>query len=74
MSKSKIDKATGENTSGYSNINKDNITEFIFNKDKLLINLVRFIDLSSDVVSVINDLKSDYCKLAPVFKSKHTKS
>ena len=68
MSKSKIDKATGENKSGYSNINQNNITEFITNKDKLLIKLVRFIDLSLDVIEVINDLKSDFNNLSKVKK------
>ena len=73
MSKPKIDKATGENKSGYSNINQNNITEFITNKDKLLIKLVRFIDLSLDVIEVINDLRSDFDNLSSVKKIKNLK-
>ena len=68
MSKPKIDKATGENKSGYSNINRNNITEFISNKDKLLVKLVRFIDLSFEVLELCKDIKSDFDKLLPLIK------
>lgn len=68
MSKPKIDKATGENKSGYSNINQNNITEFISNKDKLLVKLVRFIDLSFEVLELCKDIKSDFDKLLPLIK------
>ena len=69
MSKPKIDKATGENKSGYSNINQNNITEFISNKDKLLVKLVRFIDLSFETLEVFKDIKSDFQKLSPLIKN-----
>jgi len=69
MSKPKIDKATGENKSGYSNINQNNITEFISNKDKLLVKLVRFIDLSFEALEVFKDIKSDFQKLSPLIKN-----
>lgn len=69
MSKPKIDKATGENKSGYSNINQNNITEFISNKDKLLVKLVRFIDLSFEVLELCKDIKSDFDKLSPLIKN-----
>ena len=69
MSKPKIDKATGENKSGYSNINQNNITEFISNKDRLLVKLVRFIDLSFEALEVFKDIKSDFHKLSPLIKN-----
>ncbi len=73
MSKPKIDRATGENKSGYSNINQNNITEFMTNKDKLLTKLVRFIDLSLDFIEVVNDLKSDYKNLSSIYKKNKKK-
>ena len=69
MSKPKIDKATGDNKSGYSNINRNNITEFISNKDKLLVKLVRFIDLSFEALEVCKDIKSDFHKLSALIKN-----
>ena len=70
MSKPRIDRATGEINSEYSNIDQNDITEFIMNKDKLLIQLVRFIDHSVEVLGVVKDLKSDIDKLVPLVKSK----
>ena len=69
MSKPKIDRATGENQSGYSNINQNNITEFMTNKDKLLTKLVRFIDLSFEALEVSKDIKSDFHKLSALTKN-----
>ena len=69
MSKPRIDRATGEINSEYSNIGQNDITEFIMNKDKLLIQLVRFIDHSFDVLGIAKDLKSDIDKLAPLIKN-----
>lgn len=70
MSKPRIDRATGEINSEYSNIDQNDITEFIMNKDKLLIQLVRFIDHSVEVLGIVKDLKSDIDKLVPLVKSK----
>jgi hypothetical protein len=39
------------------------------NKDKLLIQLVRFIDHSVEVLGIVKDLKSDIDKLIPLFKN-----
>ena len=69
MSKPRIDRATGEINSEYSNIGQNDITEFIMNKDKLLIQLVRFIDHSVEVFGIVKDLKSDIDKLIPLFKN-----
>tara|TARA_B110000858_G_C17604588_1_gene381612 strand:+ start:83 stop:301 length:219 start_codon:yes stop_codon:yes gene_type:complete len=69
MSKPRIDRATGEINSEYSNIGQNDITEFIMNKDKLLIQLVRFIDHSVEVLGIVKDLKSDIDKLIPLFKN-----
>ena len=68
MSKPRIDRATGEINSEYSNIGQNDITEFIMNKDKLLIQLVRFIDHSVEVLGIVKDLKSDIDKLVPLVK------
>ena len=68
MSKPRIDRATGEINSEYSNIDQNDITEFIMNKDKLLIQLVRFIDHSVEVLGILKDLKSDIEKLVPLVK------
>ena len=69
MSKPRIDRATGEINSEYSNIVQNDITEFIMNKDKLLIQLVRFIDHSVEVLGIVKDLKSDIDKLVPLVKN-----
>lgn len=69
MSKPRIDRATGEINSEYSNIDQNDITEFIMNKDKLLIQLVRFIDHSVEVLGIVKDLKSDIDKLVPLVKN-----
>ena len=69
MSKPRIDRATGEINSEYSNIDQNDITEFIMNKDKLLIQLVRFIDHSVEALCIVKDLKSDLNKLAPLVKN-----
>jgi hypothetical protein len=69
MSKPRIDRATGEINSEYSNIGQNDITEFIMNKDKLLIQLVRFIDHSVEVLGIVKDLKSDIDKLIPLVKN-----
>ena len=69
MSKPRIDRATGEINSEYSNIDQNDITEFIMNKDKLLIQLVRFIDHSVEVLGIVKDLKSDIDKLVPLIKN-----
>ena len=69
MSKSRIDRATGEINSEYSNIDQNDITEFIMNKDKLLIQLVRFIDHGVEVLSIVKDLKSDIDRLVPLVKN-----
>ena len=69
MSKPRIDRATGEINSEYSNIVQNDITEFIMNKDKLLIQLVRFIDHGFEVLSIVKDLKSDIDKLVPLIKN-----
>ena len=69
MSKPRIDRATGEINSEYSNIGQNDITEFIMNKDKLLIQLVRFIDHSVEVLGIVKDLKSDIDKLVPLVKN-----
>ena len=69
MSKPRIDRATGEINSEYSNIDQNDITEFIMNKDKLLIQLVRFIDHSVEVLGIVKDLKSDIDKLIPLVKN-----
>ena len=69
MSKPRIDRATGEINSEYSNIVQNDITEFIMNKDKLLIQLVRFIDHSVEVFGIVKDLKSDLDKLVPLVKN-----
>ena len=69
MSKPRIDRATGEINSEYSNIGQNDITEFIMTKDKLLIQLVRFIDHSVEVLGIVKDLKSDIDKLIPLFKN-----
>ena len=68
MSKPRIDRATGEINSEYSNIVQNDITEFIMNKDKLLIQLVSFIDHSVEVLGILKDLKSDIEKLVPLVK------
>ena len=70
MSKPRIDRATGEINSEYSNIDQNDITDFIMNKDTLLIQLVRFIDHSVEVLGIVKDLKSDIDKLVPLVKSK----
>ena len=69
MSKPSIDRATGEINSEYSNIVQNDITEFIMNKDKLLIQLVSFIDHSVEVLGIVKDLKSDIEKLVPLVKN-----
>jgi len=69
MSKPRIDRATGEINSEYSNIDQNDITEFIMNKDKLLIQLVRFIDHSVEVLGIVKDFKSDIDKLVPLVKN-----
>ena len=69
MSKPRIDRATGEINSEYSNIDQNDITGFIMNKDKLLIQLVRFIDHSVEVLGIVKDLKSDIYKLVPLVKN-----
>ena len=69
MSKPRIDRATGEINSEYSNIVQNDITEFIMNKDKLLIQLVRFIDHSVEVLGIVKDFKSDIDKLVPLVKN-----
>ena len=69
MLKPRIDRATGEINSEYSNIVQNDITEFIMNKDKLLIQLVRFIDHSVEVLGIVKDLKSDIDKLVPLVKN-----
>ena len=69
MSKPRIDRATGEINSEYSNIVQNDITEFIMNKDKLLIQLVRFIDHGVEVLGIVKDLKSDIDKLVPLVKN-----
>ena len=69
MSKPRIDRATGEINSEYSNIVQNDITEFIMNKDKLLLQLVRFIDHSVEALCIVKDLKSDLNKLAPLVKN-----
>ena len=69
MSKPRIDRATGEINSEYSNIGQNDITEFIMNKDKLLIQLVRFIDHSAEAFGIVKDLKSDIDKLVPLVKN-----
>ena len=69
MSKPRIDRATGEINSEYSNIVQNDITEFIMNKDKLLIQLVSFIDHSVDVLGIVKDFKSDIEKLVPLVKN-----
>jgi len=69
MSKPRIDRATGEINSEYSNIVQNDITEFIMNKDKLLIHLVRFIDHSIETLGIVKDLKSDIDKLVPLIKN-----
>ena len=69
MSKPSIDRATGEINSEYSNIVQNDITEFIMNKDKLLIHLVSFIDHSVEVLGIVKDLKSDIEKLVPLVKN-----
>lgn len=69
MSKPRIDRATGEINSEYSNIDQNDITEFIMNKDKLLIQLVRFIDHGVEVLGIFKDLKSDIDKLVPLVKN-----
>ena len=69
MSKPRIDRATGEINSEYSNIVQNDITEFIMNKDKLLIQLVSFIDHSVEVLGIVKDLKSDIDKLVPLVKN-----
>lgn len=69
MSKPRIDRATGEINSEYSNIDQNDITEFIMNKDKLLIQLVSFIDHSVDVLGIVKDFKSDIEKLVPLVKN-----
>ena len=69
MSKPRIDRATGEINSEYSNIVQNDITEFIMNKDKLLIQLVSFIDHSVEVLGIVKDLKSDIEKLVPLVKN-----
>ena len=69
MLKPRIDRATGEINSEYSNIVQNDITEFIMNKDKLLIHLVRFIDHSIETLGIVKDLKSDIDKLVPLVKN-----
>ena len=64
MSIPKKDKATGERITGYSNISKD-ITDFISNKDKVLINLVKVFDHSIELIDIFVILKSDFKKLKP---------
>ncbi|MDA9605125.1 hypothetical protein N9S46_00065 [Alphaproteobacteria bacterium] len=39
------------------------------NKDKLLIQLVSFIDHSVEALGIVKDLKSDIEKLVPLFKN-----
>ena len=69
MSKPRIDRATGEINSEYSNIDQNDITEFIMNKDKLFIQLVSFIDYGVEVLGIVKDLKSDIDKLVPLVKN-----
>ena len=69
MSKPRIDRATGEINSEYSNIVQNDITEFIMNKDKLLIQLVSFIDHSVEALGIVKDLKSDIERLVPLVKN-----
>ncbi|MAV82504.1 MAG: hypothetical protein CMI90_03445 [Pelagibacteraceae bacterium] len=65
MSKPIKDKATGDKKSGNSNINNKYITDFISDKDKLLIKFVKLLDNGLNIFDLMIDLKSDYKKLKP---------